>query len=552
MPTAIITGASRGLGLALARALAARGWRARRSTPAAPSALERAARELCRAADVVAVAGDVADAAHRRALVERRGRELDLLVNNASVLGPSPQPALADYPLDVLERVYARQRRSRRSRSSSSRSRCCRAGGRDRQHHLRRRRRALRGLGRLRLVEGRARAADARSSRAEHPDAARLRRRPRRHAHADAPGGVPRRGHLRPAAARGERARPARADRRRAPERPLPRPRRSSAGRPRDGARRRSRCPPALRGPRAARGARRSRATTCGCWSPSAPTARSSTRRFRDLPRRPRAPGDLLVVNTSATLPAALPATAAGRRARVELRLSTAAPDLELHGRWWLVELRRADGSAPVARRRGRGRAARAARRRRGGAPRAVRRRRAAVARALALPAEPAARLPRRATGAPIRYGYVPRGVAARRPTRPSSRPSRAAPRCRAPGRPFTPELVTRLVAGGRARRAARAAHRRLLARARRAALPRALPRARGDRAARQRRPRLGRARDRRRHDRRARARDRRRADGDGRGRRGLDRARRHARARAARRRRPAHRLARAARRRTC
>jgi NAD(P)-dependent dehydrogenase (short-subunit alcohol dehydrogenase family) len=49
----------------------------------------------------------VADPAHRSALVAAAGPGLELLVNNASVLGPSPQPALADYPLDVLERVYA-------------------------------------------------------------------------------------------------------------------------------------------------------------------------------------------------------------------------------------------------------------------------------------------------------------------------------------------------------------------------------------------------------------------------------------------------------------
>jgi NAD(P)-dependent dehydrogenase (short-subunit alcohol dehydrogenase family) len=57
---------------------------------------------------VVTVPGDVTDTAHRQRIVEA-ARELggvDLLVNNASVLGPSPQPALSDYPLDVLRGVY--------------------------------------------------------------------------------------------------------------------------------------------------------------------------------------------------------------------------------------------------------------------------------------------------------------------------------------------------------------------------------------------------------------------------------------------------------------
>jgi NAD(P)-dependent dehydrogenase (short-subunit alcohol dehydrogenase family) len=100
MPTAIVTGASRGLGLALARALAERGWRlvidAREAAP-----LQLVADEL----GAIAVAGDVTDHAHRRALVAAAGGPVDLLVNNASVLGPSPQPHLAAYPLDVLEHV---------------------------------------------------------------------------------------------------------------------------------------------------------------------------------------------------------------------------------------------------------------------------------------------------------------------------------------------------------------------------------------------------------------------------------------------------------------
>jgi NAD(P)-dependent dehydrogenase (short-subunit alcohol dehydrogenase family) len=105
MNNAIITGASRGLGLAVARALAADGWRLTIDARTAGD-LERAARELGRLTEVVALPGDVADAAHRRALVTAAGRRIDFLMNNASALGPSPLPALAAYPLDELRRVY--------------------------------------------------------------------------------------------------------------------------------------------------------------------------------------------------------------------------------------------------------------------------------------------------------------------------------------------------------------------------------------------------------------------------------------------------------------
>jgi NAD(P)-dependent dehydrogenase (short-subunit alcohol dehydrogenase family) len=100
-PTAVITGGSRGLGRALATALAEQGWRlvidARRT--------EDLAMVAAGLRPAQAFPGDVTDPAHRAALLDAVD-SLDLLVNNASDLGPAPLPLLAEYPLDGLRHVY--------------------------------------------------------------------------------------------------------------------------------------------------------------------------------------------------------------------------------------------------------------------------------------------------------------------------------------------------------------------------------------------------------------------------------------------------------------
>jgi NAD(P)-dependent dehydrogenase (short-subunit alcohol dehydrogenase family) len=106
-PVAVVTGASQGLGLALAEALAARGWTlvldARRA-----DRLEAAVARLATVTDVIAIAGDVTDPAHRQALadaVAERGTAA-LVVNNASTLGASPLPTLDTISVETWREVF--------------------------------------------------------------------------------------------------------------------------------------------------------------------------------------------------------------------------------------------------------------------------------------------------------------------------------------------------------------------------------------------------------------------------------------------------------------
>src|SRR5262245_9471530 len=104
MPTAIVTGASRGLGLALTQTLTAAGWNVIADGRSADD-LRSATAGLQR---VTVLPGDVTDAGHRAELIGAADRSggLDLLVNNAGALGPSPLPAVAELPVDALRQVF--------------------------------------------------------------------------------------------------------------------------------------------------------------------------------------------------------------------------------------------------------------------------------------------------------------------------------------------------------------------------------------------------------------------------------------------------------------
>jgi NAD(P)-dependent dehydrogenase (short-subunit alcohol dehydrogenase family) len=105
---ALITGASRGLGREIAKLFAQRGMKLVLTARGA-QALQETAKELEKLTPVVALPGDVGDPAHADQLVQlalQRFGRVDVLVNNASSIGPSPMPRLEDYPLDALVKVF--------------------------------------------------------------------------------------------------------------------------------------------------------------------------------------------------------------------------------------------------------------------------------------------------------------------------------------------------------------------------------------------------------------------------------------------------------------
>ena len=170
-PVAVITGASQGLGLALAEALADEGWAlvidARRA-----DRLDAAVARLATRTRVVGVAGDVTDPEHRAGTSHAVAADLGPVTCSSTTRARSA-PARSRRSTSITVEPGATSSRStwsRRSRSTQALDSARSSPAHDdREHHVRRRGRGLRGLGRLRLVEGRARARYPRCSPPSSP-----------------------------------------------------------------------------------------------------------------------------------------------------------------------------------------------------------------------------------------------------------------------------------------------------------------------------------------------------------------------------------------------
>ena len=179
--TALITGASKGLGRALARGLGARGWNLI-LTARDETRLRTVRDELAQITHVAAIAGDVNDPAHREALaVLARGHSgLDLVVNNAGALGPSPLPSMLEFPLEELAPLFASQRH-RAARNHPIRRAGAQTWSAHHQCHERCSRQRLSRLGRIRRKQGSTRTGVSRTCRGKSGPHNQL-GRPRRHA----------------------------------------------------------------------------------------------------------------------------------------------------------------------------------------------------------------------------------------------------------------------------------------------------------------------------------------------------------------------------------